>query len=134
MTSPQVPNNLVLGTPDTNTVMMRQGHLQMSLAYKYNSLTFSRFEAFVKRLAYYSNDEEHALVLVKTDIYYPGLSGWDHDWIGEAKYTWLAPRLFYCYSNDKKDKPVSKRPRGIITLRSAKISDSMSWPPGIYTL
>ncbi|KAG5788907.1 hypothetical protein H9Q69_012031 [Fusarium xylarioides] len=64
-----------------------------------------RYEAFVKRLAYYSNNEEHDTVVVITEIHYPVIVGWGHGWIWKAGYTWLAPRLFYGYSNDKESKP-----------------------------
>ncbi|CVK98182.1 uncharacterized protein FMAN_12251 [Fusarium mangiferae] len=106
LSSSQVPNNLVLGTPDTNTVMMRQVHTQLPLTQMYNSLTFNRYEAFVKRLAYYSNSEKHAPVLVVTKVCYPALAEWDHNWIQDAEYTWLAPELSYNYCNSRKeDKP-----------------------------
>ncbi|RBA19845.1 hypothetical protein FPRO05_09145 [Fusarium proliferatum] len=86
--SSQVPNNLVLGTPDTNTVMMR-------------------YEAFVKRLAFHANGQHGCTVEVKTEISYPGLVGWDADWIGDAdhRYTWLAPQLKYGYRNHQDSIP-----------------------------
>ncbi|KAF5625565.1 hypothetical protein F25303_11297 [Fusarium sp. NRRL 25303] len=78
--SSQVANNLVLGTPDTNTVMMR-------------------YEAFVKRLAFHANDQHGCTVVVETHIEYPALEGWNENWIGANQYTWLAPDLFYRYQN-----------------------------------
>ncbi|KAF5701765.1 hypothetical protein FGLOB1_10000 [Fusarium globosum] len=78
--SSQVPNNLVLGTPDTNTVMMR-------------------YEAFVKRLAFHANNQHGCTVVVETQIEYPALEGWNENWIGANQYTWLAPDLFYRYHN-----------------------------------
>ncbi|KAL5605755.1 hypothetical protein FOVSG1_005902 [Fusarium oxysporum f. sp. vasinfectum] len=80
--------NLVLGTPDTNTVMMR-------------------YEAFVKRLAYYSNGENGDRVVVDTKIAYPAFFGRRQNWMGDNnhRYTWLAPKLNYEYQNDPTSKP-----------------------------
>ncbi|KAF5566289.1 hypothetical protein FNAPI_1206 [Fusarium napiforme] len=36
-------------------------------------------------------------VEVKTEISYPGLVGWDANWIRDSRYTWLAPQLKYGY-------------------------------------
>ncbi|KAM0547504.1 hypothetical protein ACHAPJ_010377 [Fusarium lateritium] len=74
----QNAHNLVLGTPDTNTVMMR-------------------YEAFVKRLAIFLKNGENAVV-VDTAIVYPALEqagGWMGD--DDHRYTWLAANLKYSY-------------------------------------
>ncbi|KAK2671308.1 hypothetical protein RAB80_013730 [Fusarium oxysporum f. sp. vasinfectum] len=84
--SSQVANNLVLGSPETNTVMMR-------------------YEAFVKRLAIHSNQDGGDTVIVFTRINYPTLVGWNQDWVQNAQYTWLAPELEYRYNNSNTSSP-----------------------------
>ncbi|KAI1055803.1 hypothetical protein LB506_009203 [Fusarium annulatum] len=84
--SSQVANNLVLGSPQTNTVMMR-------------------YEAFVKRLAFHANKNHGDTVIVFTKIHYQNLVGWNHNWIQNAQYTWLAPRLEYRYENTATSSP-----------------------------
>ncbi|KAF4437590.1 hypothetical protein FACUT_5522 [Fusarium acutatum] len=78
----QTANNLVLGTPDTNTVMMR-------------------YEAFVKRLAIFSNNGQDTVV-VETAIDYSTLEQ-SGRWMGNdnRRYTWLAANLKYRYYNSK---------------------------------
>ncbi|SCV42161.1 uncharacterized protein FFB14_07650 [Fusarium fujikuroi] len=77
----QTANNLVLGTPDTNTVMMRQAIPR----------------AFVKRLAIFLKNGENAVV-VETAIDYSALEQAGR-WMGDDdhQYTWLAANLKYCY-------------------------------------
>ncbi|KAI7764938.1 hypothetical protein LZL87_005651 [Fusarium oxysporum] len=76
--SSQVANNLVLGTPDTNTVMMRQ-----------------------------ANPEQGCTVFVETQINYPALVGSGEEWIGDDqhRYTWLSPELLYGYYNYAENTP-----------------------------
>ncbi|KAG5788906.1 hypothetical protein H9Q69_012030 [Fusarium xylarioides] len=79
---PQIPNNLVLGSPETNTLMMR-------------------YESFVKRVVVFGNKGNGDVVKVTTNIAYPHLVGWDQNWVGDIfhQYTWLAPALCYSYEN-----------------------------------
>ncbi|KAJ3468196.1 hypothetical protein MRS44_002261 [Fusarium solani] len=73
--SSQTVHNLILGSKETNTVMMR-------------------YEAFVKRLAIYTKEK----VILKTDARYEGYMqnfSLEPSWPAENKYTWLAPVLTY---------------------------------------
>ncbi|CAJ0550009.1 Ff.00g099390.m01.CDS01 [Fusarium sp. VM40] len=78
--SSQNANNLVLGTPHTNTVMVR-------------------YEAFVKRLATFSNNRQ-GTVIGNTEINYPAVTD-PNGWMGKDhhRYTWLADNLHYRYYN-----------------------------------
>ncbi|KAF4957944.1 hypothetical protein FGADI_2773 [Fusarium gaditjirri] len=69
--------------------------------------TQDRYEAFVKRLAYYSNNGNGGRVIVDTKIAYPVFFGRGQNWMGDNnhKYTWLAPQLNYEYQNDPNSKP-----------------------------
>ncbi|RKK74302.1 hypothetical protein BFJ69_g8582 [Fusarium oxysporum] len=101
--SSQVANNLVLGTPDTNTVMMR-------------------YEAFVKRLAFHStkgNGQKTDTVFVKTEIGYPVLQGLFQHWMANSdhRYTWLAPKLVYEYHNDVGSKPHVEATRDLFPFK-----------------
>ncbi|SCO56415.1 uncharacterized protein FFMR_13571 [Fusarium fujikuroi] len=83
LSTPQIPNNLVLGSPETNTLMMR-------------------YESFVKRVVLFGNKRNGDVVKVTTNITYPhGLVGWQQNWVGDIfhQYTWLAPELSYSYEN-----------------------------------
>ncbi|UPK89246.1 hypothetical protein LCI18_000181 [Fusarium solani-melongenae] len=73
--SSQNVHNLILGSKETNTVMMR-------------------YEAFVKRLA--TNSKEK--VILKTNARYKGYMqnpSEEPSWPAERKYTWLVPVLIY---------------------------------------
>ncbi|KAH7473649.1 hypothetical protein FOMA001_g12660 [Fusarium oxysporum f. sp. matthiolae] len=103
LASSQVANNLVLGTPDTNTVMMR-------------------YEAFVKRLALHSvkqNGVKTDTVVVKTDIMYPFLQAPLLHWMANDhhRYTWLAPILLYRYENTPNSRPHVVERRELYPLR-----------------
>ncbi|KAM6536358.1 hypothetical protein FALCPG4_002366 [Fusarium falciforme] len=73
--SSQTVHNLILGSKETNTVMMR-------------------YEAFVKRLATYTKEK----IILKTDARYEGYMqnfSLEPSWPAKNKFTWLTPVLTY---------------------------------------
>ncbi|KAF5692039.1 hypothetical protein FCIRC_225 [Fusarium circinatum] len=67
-----------------------------------------RYEAFVKRLAFYSKNmkgQRCNTVVVKTRISYPVVTEPALQWMVGKKYTWLAPNLVYEYQNHKDSYP-----------------------------
>ncbi|KAI0126361.1 hypothetical protein BJ170DRAFT_683956 [Xylariales sp. AK1849] len=95
--SSQTAHNLILGSRETNTVMLIM--LQ--------NLHLSRYESFVKRLAKYSNTAfgKGTTVTVNTNFSYAMLKEKDK-WIGDCQYCWLTPVLTYHYQNEIGDEPV----------------------------
>ncbi|KAH6950257.1 hypothetical protein DER45DRAFT_623778 [Fusarium avenaceum] len=106
----QNANNLVLGTPHTNTVMMRQA--------------ISRYEAFVKRLTTFSNNGQ-GTVIVDTGIKYPALDD-PNGWMGndQHQYTWLAENLNYRYFNNNNNIDAIINNNNIIDNNSNNINNN----------